>query len=68
MQKRVIISKLTRRRMPGMVSTWDGENPLETKIRCNTMAETTAVIMHVPIRNASLYLSAVVAWNSNMKL
>lgn len=51
-----------------MVSTWDGENPLETKMRCKTMAETTAVIMQVHMRNASLYLSAVEAWNSNMKL
>ena len=54
--------------MPGMVSTWVGENLFETKMRCRTMADTTAVIMQVHMRNASLYLSAVAAWNSNMKL
>lgn len=54
MQARI---KLTARRMPGTVSAFEGENPLESKMRCTTIAPTTEVIMQVQMRKASRYFS-----------
>lgn len=62
------IMELTRRRIPGMASILLGEKPLARRRRCTTIAATTAVMKVVQRRNASLYLSAVLGENSNMKL
>jgi len=51
-----------------MASTWFGEKPLALKRRWITIATTTEVMKVVQMRKASLYLRAVLGWNSKMKL
>lgn len=61
------VTELTRRKIPGMASTWL-EKPLALNIKCTTIAPTTAVMKVVHMRKASRYFRAVLGWNSNMKL
>lgn len=58
---------LTSSKTPGIKSTVCGEKPVESKMRCKTIAAMTAVIMDVQMRNASRYLRVLLEWNSNMK-
>lgn len=57
--RRIKQGKLTRKRTPGMASTWLGEKPLALNRRWIIKAATTEVIKVVLMRKASLYLRAV---------
>lgn len=52
------VTELTRRKIPGMASTWL-EKPFALNIKCTTIAPTTAVMKVVHMRKASRYFRAV---------